>query len=65
MVIVIPAGPLRENLNKIKNYKYIFINGNLENLDNIKNTINKYKSNNLRYLLGMYIPTNINEFRII
>ena len=59
--MVIPAGPLRENIRKIKNYKFIFINGNLENLDYIKNTI--YKINPITQIfVGEYIPTNINQF---
>jgi len=59
--MVIPAGPLRENIKKIKNYKFIFINGNLENLDYIKNTI--YKINPITQIfVGEYIPTNINQF---
>ena len=60
---VIPAGPLRENLNEIKNYEYIFINGNLENFENIKNTIKNINPTSQIYT-GIYKPTNINEFRI-
>ena len=29
--LTIPAGPLRESINNLKNYKHIFLNGNLEN----------------------------------
>jgi len=59
--MIIPAGPLRENIRKIKNYKFIFINGNLENLDYIKNTI--YKINPTTHIfVGEYIPININQF---
>ena len=29
--LTIPAGPLRENISSLKNYKHIFLNGNLEN----------------------------------
>jgi len=60
---VIPAGPLRENINEIKNYKYIFINGNLENFDSIKNTIKKINPISQIHT-GIYKPTNINEFKI-
>ena len=60
---VIPAGPLRENLNEIKNYEYIFINGNLENFENIKNTIKNINPTSQIYT-GIYQPTNINEFKI-
>mgnify|MGYP000288670932 FL=1 len=34
--LTIPAGPLRESLNNLKKYQHVFLNGNLENLDNIK-----------------------------
>jgi len=61
--LVIPAGPLRENLNKIKNYKFIFLNGNLENLENIKKDI--YKINHkIDIIVGTYKPTNINQFNL-
>ena len=59
--LTIPAGPLRENIKNIKKYKYIFLNGNLENLGNIKNYI--YKINpNCQIFYGIYIPLNLNEF---
>ena len=34
--MTIPAGPLRENINNLKNYNHVFLNGNLENLDEFK-----------------------------
>ena len=34
--MTIPSGPLRENINNLKNYKHVFLNGNLENLDYLK-----------------------------
>ena len=34
--MTIPAGPLRENINNLKNYEHVFLNGNLENLDDLK-----------------------------
>ena len=34
--MTIPAGPLREDINNLKNYNHVFLNGNLENLDEIK-----------------------------
>ena len=39
--MTIPSGPLRENINNLKNYKHIFLNGNLENLENLKKEILK------------------------
>ena len=60
---VIPAGPLRENLNKIKNYKYIFLNGNLENLELIKKTINKINQQS-QIFTGVYRAFNVNDFNL-
>ena len=57
----IPAGPLRESVNNLKNYKHIFLNGNLENLDDIKKHI--YKINpNIDIHIGKYVPLNIKKF---
>ena len=57
----IPAGPLRENPNNLRKYKNLFLNGNNENLKNIKEyifrinpTINIYE--------GRYVALNVNEF---
>ena len=61
--MTIPAGPLREDINNLKYYKNIFLNGNLENLEKLKKEI--YKINpNLNIYLGKYEPLNINEFEI-
>ena len=57
----IPAGPLRENISVIKNYKHIFLNGNLNNLDYIKKYIYKINSN-INIHIGKYVPLNINKF---
>ncbi len=59
----IPSGPLRENLNNIKKYNNIFINGNLENLENIKQEILRINPNANIYI-GKYVPTNLNKFDI-
>jgi len=57
----IPAGPLRESINNLKNYKHIFLNGNLENLVDIKKHI--YKINpNIDIHIGKYVPLNIEKF---
>lgn len=59
--LTIPAGPLRENISSLKNYKHIFLNGNLENLDDIKEFI--YKINpNLNLHVGKYVPLDIKKF---
>ncbi len=59
--MTIPAGPLRENINNIKNYNHIFLNGNLENVDILIKEIHKINSN-IDIHLGKYEPSNINEF---
>ena len=59
--MTIPAGPLRENINNLKNFKHIFLNGNLENIDSLKKQINKLNPT-ISIHLGKYEPTNIVEF---
>ena len=61
--LTIPSGPLRENLKNIQNYSDIFINGNLENLENIKNEILKINSNANIYV-GRYTPQNLDKLNI-
>jgi len=39
----IPSGPLREDVNSIKKYDYVFLNGNLENPKNHKKIYKKNK----------------------
>ena len=39
--MTIPSGPLRENINNLKKYEHVFLNGNLENIDEIKQYILK------------------------
>ena len=59
--MTIPSGPLRESINNLKNYKYLFLNGNLENLENIKKEIFKINSK-INIYIGKYEPKNLNEF---
>ena len=59
--LTIPAGPLRENLNNLKNYHHVFLNGNQENLDKIKKHIYKINSK-INIHIGQYRPLNMNEF---
>ena len=62
--LTIPAGPLRENISNLKNYKHVFLNGNLENLDDIKRYL--YKINpNLNLHVGKYIPLDIKKFNTV
>ena len=58
--MTLPSGPLRENINNLKNYDDVFLNGNLESIDTIKKYILKINPK-VRIHLGVYIPTNLNE----
>ena len=60
--MIIPSGPLRENINNLKNYDHIFLNGNLENIDYLKKEIIKLNSN-INIHLATYEPINLNEFK--
>ena len=59
--MTIPSGPLRENFLNIKKYENIFLNGNLENLENIKNEILDINPN-INIHVGKYEPVNLDEF---
>ena len=59
--MTLPAGPLRENIKNLKKYNHIFLNGNLENLDNLKKEIYKINSK-ITIHVGKYEPINLNEF---
>ena len=58
--MTLPSGPLRENINNLKNYDDVFLNGNLENIDTIKKYILKINPK-VRIHIGVYTPTNLNE----
>jgi len=60
--LTIPSGPLRENLQKLKKYNNVFLTGNGENTENIKNYILNIDPN-INIYEAKYIPLNINEFR--
>ena len=57
---MLPAGPLRENLNEVKNYDLIFLNGEKKNSKLLSklNSINK----NLIIFEGKYKPLNLKNF---
>ena len=61
--LTIPAGPLREEISNLKNYKQVFINGNLENLEYLKQKILNINPE-ININVGKYIPENLNEFNI-
>ncbi len=60
--LTIPAGPLRENINNLKNYNHVFLNGNLENIDYLKNEIQKINSE-IEIHIGKYEPINLGKFK--
>ena len=59
---LLPAGPLRENLNQLKKYDIAFLNGETEN----KKLYLKLKSinKNLKIFKGKYKPENLNKFNL-
>ena len=60
---VIPAGPLREKLNSLKNYDVVLINGNTNK--ETKNFIDKIKNinPNLKIFMGKYVPKNFSNLK--
>ena len=56
---LLPAGPLRENLKNLKNYDGVFLNGNKENCENIKNIITNLNPT-IKIFVADYIPANLN-----
>ncbi len=59
--LLLPAGPLRENVNNIKNYEIVFFIGNNEDTTIYENFLRK-KNPKLLFFNANYLPTNINEF---
>ena len=59
--MTLPSGPLREDINNLKNYQHVFLNGNLENIEEIKNEILNINPD-INVYLGKYEPVNLNEF---
>ena len=59
--LTIPSGPLRENFKNIRNVSNIFINGDLDKIDNIKKKIldTNPKAN---IHIGKYVPQNLEKF---
>ena len=60
--LLIPSGPLRENISEIKNYDAVFLNGEKKN----KKFSNYLKSfnNNLYIFDAKYVPLNLKSFSI-
>ena len=59
---LLPAGPLRENSNELKNYDIVFLNGFKKN-QKIKNKIKKI-NNNLKIFDAIYEPINLKEYNL-
>ena len=61
--LIIPAGPLRERLNSIKNYDVIIINGNLNKES--KDFINKIEKINphIKIFTGKYVAQNYSKLK--
>ncbi len=56
--LLIPAGPLRENLSTLRNYNAIFLNGEKNN----KNLFSILKKFNNHIFYSKYIPINVEKF---
>jgi len=61
--LTIPSGPLRENIKNIKKYKNVFLNGNNENLEEIKKFILNVDPN-INIHQGIYVAKNLSEFNL-
>ena len=59
--LTLPSGPLRESINNLKFYENVFLNGNDENLVDIKDQIKKINPN-IDINQSKYVPLNIDEF---
>jgi len=56
----LPAGPLRQNLKSLKNYQYVFFNGNNENFSELENKIKLYNKD-IKIYESKYLPINFDE----
>ena len=59
--LTLPSGPLRENISNLRFYDNVFLNGNEENLIDIKDQIKKINPK-ININQGKYIPLNIENF---
>ena len=57
----LPSGPLREGINNLRFYNNVFLNGNEEHLDDIKNKIKKINPK-ININQAKYVPLNIDDF---
>ena len=61
--MTLPSGPLREPLNILKKYNNVFFNGNLENIENLKEQTLKINPE-INIHIGIYEPINLKEFSL-
>ena len=61
--LLIPSGPLRENLHNVKKYDAIFLNGNGENTLDIISTL-KNINPNLEIFESKFIALNVGDFNL-
>ena len=59
--LTLPSGPLRESINNLRFYDNVFLNGNAEHLNDIKNQIKKINPK-ININQGKYVPLNIKDF---
>ena len=59
--LLLPAGPLRQSLKKLKNYDGVFLNGNKEDCENLKNIIIN-NNPSIRIFEAEYTPLNSDTF---
>ena len=59
--LTLPSGPLRESIDNLRFYDNLFLNGNEEDLTDIKNQIEKINTK-ININQGKYIPLNIASF---
>jgi tetraacyldisaccharide 4'-kinase len=59
--LILPSGPLREDISSLKFYDNVFLNGNNEDLIDIKNQIQKINPT-ISINQGKYVPLNIEYF---
>ena len=61
--MILPSGPLRENINNLKKYEHIFLNGNSEELESHKKFLTNINPN-VNIHIGIYEITNLKEFNL-
>ena len=59
--LTLPSGPLREDIENLKFYNNVFLNGNEEHLTHIRNKIKKINPK-ININQGKYVPLNIKNF---